>query len=110
LHRSAGASLPRTVRPGVDREPAARGHEPGVDDGGPGGALALVLDGGVGQADQGDLGQDARVEVGLTLDDRAPPEGGDRPAPNPCPPRRSGQAVDFRELGVSPKERSAWHD
>ena len=52
-----------------------RVHEPGVGDGGPDGALALVLDGGVGRADEGDLGQDTGVEVGLTLDDRAPPRG-----------------------------------
>ena len=99
MRRSASASLPRTVRPGVDGGPAARVDEPGVGDGGPGGALALVRDG-VGQADQGDLRQGARAEVGLHLDQRA----------TLARLRRSGWAADFRERGGFREERSARHD
>ena len=87
-----------------------RVHEPGVGHGGPDGALAPVLDGGVGQADQGELGQGARVEVGLTLDDRAPPEGETDQRATPARRLRSGRAVDFREHGASPEERCARHD
>ena len=53
---------------------------------------------------------DARVEVGLHLDDRTPPKGETDQRAAPAHPWRSGQAVDFRELGVSPEARSAWHD
>ena len=65
-----GAFLAQVSRRKVHGDAPARVAQPGIDDGRTH-ALRRFLDGGIGQADERDVGERAGIEVGLHLDDGA---------------------------------------